>query len=497
MIHGLYGATTQLKEVCLSFALFQLLRRRFFGVTCPEAKLPKTHDLIFQGLLHNTEENCLAYRIMETELAFAYDHFFTTSPSLHTGLGKCNIFFSILSVTLLYPLGIIMSIDNLHFSEDLPGGGGLFIKGVIMLLSFTLELLQIYVHVSSDWAKVELACGSISLENSDIQIYKHGYKLRQPFGHWQNKIGQHSLLKDLHRRSVTSFTIDVAGSLFSVFQQCLGYVSAFPRGIHNPGVKEPDRIPLTNNVKLAIAQTLKANNGQLSNGVSSLRRNNLDGIFSRDDLDKISLWACQQKIQATNLLIWHIATEYCDIAQSLQTTERGGYVVAPLPCFMKNKTVALEISNYCAYLMAFAPELLPDHHLETTLWFYGARLDALNFLREDRSPESKYMKMKNHEQQRNTSFVLGIWLGKKLEEIADDGRRWKILADLWTEMILYIAPSDNARDHIQHLANGGEFLTHLWALLTHAGILDRGQLNPDQPRVEIINTQNSASHQEG
>jgi hypothetical protein len=99
------------------------------------------------------------------------------------------------------------------------------------------------------------------------------------------------------------------GSLFSVFQRFVGYVPALPRGIHHPGVKEPDNIPLTDDVKLAIAQTLKASNGHLSNGASSLRHN---------DLDEVSLWACQHKIQAANLVIWHIATEYCGIAQSIQ-----------------------------------------------------------------------------------------------------------------------------------------------------------------------------------
>jgi hypothetical protein len=55
-------------------------------------------------------------------------------------------------------------------------------------------------------------------------------------------------------------------------------------------------------------------------------------------------------------------------------------------------------------------------------------------------------------------------------------------------MTLYIAPSNNARDHIQHLANGGEFLTHLWALLTHAGILERAQQN-------VVNIQSAGAHQ--
>ncbi|CAO2206179.1 unnamed protein product [Urochloa humidicola] len=66
---------------------------------------------------------------------------------------------------------------------------------------------------------------------------------------------------------------------------------------------------------------------------------------------------------------------------------------------------------------------------------------------------------------------------QQLEEMEKD-TRWKVLADFWAEKMLYVAPSDNVKDHIERLANGGEFITHLWALLTHAGILERGQSNP-------------------
>jgi hypothetical protein len=40
-------------------------------------------------------------------------------------------------------------------------------------------------------------------------------------------------------------------------------------------------------------------------------------------------------------------------------------------------------------------------------------------------------------------------------------------------MMLYVVPSDNVKEHIEQLAKGGEFITHLWALLSHAGILER------------------------
>lgn len=113
------------------------------------------------------------------------------------------------------------------------------------------------------------------------------------------------------------------------------------------------------------------------------------------------------------------------------------------------------------------------------------RNEALNLLRKDRTPFEKHTKMKTYHRQHETTFASGIWLGKKLEEMRDDSR-WKMLADFWTEMILYAAPSDNAKDHIQHLANGGEFLTHLWALLSHAGILERDQQIHGHPPAECF-----------
>jgi hypothetical protein len=48
--------------------------------------------------------------------------------------------------------------------------------------------------------------------------------------------------------------------------------------------------------------------------------------------------------------------------------------------------------------------------------------------------------------------------------------RWEILAEFWVKALLYAAPSDNVEEHMQHLSQGGELITHLWALLYHAGV---------------------------
>ncbi|EMS56826.1 hypothetical protein TRIUR3_33020 [Triticum urartu] len=68
--------------------------------------------------------------------------------------------------------------------------------------------------------------------------------------------------------------------------------------------------------------------------------------------------------------------------------------------------------------------------------------------------------------------------------VPDEGRRWKVLAEFWAEFILFLGPSDNVDIHAEMLGAGGEFMTQLWALLSHAGILERpAAATPSAPRA--------------
>ena len=70
----------------------------------------------------------------------------------------------------------------------------------------------------------------------------------------------------------------------------------------------------------------------------------------------------------------------------------------------------------------------------------------------------------------------GVTLGASLQEKAASDhpeRVWKMLADVWTELIVYLAPStdeERMKGHEDALMQGGEFITVLWALTTHTGI---------------------------
>jgi hypothetical protein len=73
----------------------------------------------------------------------------------------------------------------------------------------------------------------------------------------------------------------------------------------------------------------------------------------------------------------------------------------------------------------------------------------------------------------------GVRLGKQLVDlVSNEDIGWGILAMFWSEMILYIAPSDNQKAHKKAMASGTELVTLIWVLLNHAGIITRPNI-PD------------------
>ena len=242
-------------------------------------------------------------------------------------------------------------------------------------------------------------------------------------------------------------------------------LTATSRGLHF--VKLPDTLkPLI----VALLKLKSSSDGHtlISNGEASVVRNGVSRQLS---------WTLQNETQAETMLIWHIATEYLVIA--LPDEAAAG------SC--RHCEVATKLSRYCAYLMSEAPELLPGNSVDTKFIFDHAMIEA----REALGSKSK-SKLRERDRLRKvlaagstgddadagTIFSRGIKLGAKLESIREGSLRWKLMAEFWVETVLYVAPSDKAMAHMERLARGGEFLTHVWALLTHAGILTRS-LEPD------------------
>ncbi|XBH70273.1 hypothetical protein VPH35_097966 [Triticum aestivum] len=161
-------------------------------------------------------------------------------------------------------------------------------------------------------------------------------------------------------------------------------------------------------------------------------------------------------------------------------------------------TIANSLSRYCAYLLVAKPDLTPDSFLVPKIVFQKTVESAHDgILKNCDSLESRRIKLNEADEpiENSEEDVLkqGAALGKELLKIPTDEIRWKILEEVWTELLIHIAPTRNAHAHRKCLS-GGEFITHIWAFLWHYGI-QKSSLWPNE--VALANRAPAAPENDG
>lgn len=450
-IFSSYSATPAiclLKDLCLSFAMFHLVVRRYFGYTCPESGLDKTRDLVLDGLLQTEQDYERAFQVIEAELAFVYDFFFTKYASIMYGneVWYCARSLTLTFVTIAagaWSLSVVNRHGSILGSRLVETSTRDVLVTLIALAALSVsQFLQIWTYCVSDWAKISLVCKYVAHPSwqGNARIEKLLLRLGRPhrwLRYWRNTIGQYSVLDSFSSK----------------------HKHRLKKLLPSREAGKPVELPME--VKRAVARTIKnSTNGYLSHGTSALMRH------SMSDLLHGTCKITDEYTLTHSILVWHVATCFCEISDTIRRPDD----VHP------NQVVATILSNYCTYLVAFAPTLLPGSAPEMKCALDEMVKEAKETLQDIVSPREKYEKLSELQYVDGDGrklFTHGVVLGRVLESMHNHANRWDLLADFWAEMMVYIAPSNNVAGHIELLAEGGEFVTHVWALLMHAGILER------------------------
>jgi hypothetical protein len=464
-----------LSDVCLSFSLSHLLQRRFYRLSCAEKKKSVARKFVLEGLLRSRDgavDYKRAFKVIEVELAFLYDTFFTGNAFLHYYESKGTTIWGLASIVGICFVGVAAVVSG---TRSTPGGTIIVDTTTIeliltLVILVSLALLQFWHLIccwSSNWARVAFACEYIKNGKRLSHLMRLRRWVLQRIGcdksHlWRNKLGQYSLIESITAKEHKLFSM-LGGCLHQVYSQILvilrlQYIEqAFRETL---GVKTGDAIELHADVKEAIVDFIISRECKLQNWPSTL--DNRDGwndsphfLFLPDHV--------------VTIMRLHIATCYCELVMRKEgfsvQDEGAGEIVK------KNRGVATALSKYCAYLMVSAPRLLHRDHLGTKSVYSEVAQAARSSLHGVNDKLEAMRRLGEHEEPSDGDkiFLTGVAFGKHLETMP---KRWEVLAELWVGALLYAAPSDNAEDHIGCLAQGGEFITHLWALLSHAGILN-------------------------
>eukprot|EP00267_Zea_mays_P025052 XP_008651982.2 uncharacterized protein LOC103631911 [Zea mays] len=462
------GNSASLKDLCLSYALFVELKNRcFFGRVRPKTSsaTTKDHDFVFKKLLPSEGDFRRAFRIIEAELGFCYDFFFTKYyyTFIATNLPPVPfLHFLVLAKTvLIFIVGVFAVRNSLVLETPNPiievqiSRADYIISLLLLVVALVVELVHVAFYLASDWAQVTLAI---------MRVKKHWYETNT-FGAVISFLRRVTFSGQLRRNRMKQY---------SVIEQ-----------------RQEDPVEVSDAVKRAVARSL----------ISTYGGNNP----TNDDAAAVETWQWQDQMpfrryswalkglsQLEVMLIWHVATEYCDISagptpspSNLSTTCCAHLFANALGLRREDhRGVAVHLSRYYAYLIESVPELLPYHQADIAQLAHKVVEERTELLRLD-STTNIYDKMKDlqgtgEEDDPRKIFHKGVKLGKQLGRM-EDGDHWEVLQDFWAKTTIHAAKSHyTTKQHMQHLESGGEFLTHIWALLAHAGILNLNVDNEDQ-----------------
>ena len=488
----------RLRRMCLSFSLFKLLRQRFEhlpALTTPEA--PSYRQIIFRGLHDHTLTAEVLFDVTNDELNFLCEYYHSVVPVVLASpffLLANYILLPLVICILCFVLIVLCSNGDVPFAfSTMYSDNHLTYFGVtqmtrclpkffrspivfflivdfsitfLLFIMFIYEVLwEFFVFLLSDWFMVSLLC-KYATDPS-----RCNGRTGSAFFGWSMRciLFARSLM---HRPSI-SF------NQFSVLKFCGVTIPA-----HIP-LKFPilvREIPVPNQVKRSISDYLTKlydRDGNVAPNAPALG-NGRSALQAAGYCDLLPF--CDGESVAEVILTWHIATSLLEVE------------LPPPPSGNSNYDVAASLSKYCAYLVAFQPELLPDNQDSVERVFKAMKLELFQILglcgyyfSPCRSTRYRNIKSSGEPQgtaaaEATTVVAKGATLGSILASKAEQHSAeavWSVLADLWVELIVYIAPSTNGEcvgAHENVLAKGGEFITVLWAMATHAGMR-----RPDTP----------------
>ncbi|KAL9375687.1 hypothetical protein Peur_032566 [Populus x canadensis] len=423
-----------------------------------------------------------AFKVVEAELGLIYDMLYTKAPLIYSRAGiilRCIS--SLLSVTAFITFQV--KIDKHDYSKT-----DIAITYLLFAAAVFLEFYAFLCLVLSDWTMIWL------IDKGGNGLTKATYSLIRKITRgerWSRSISQYNLKSSSIEREPPKFL------------EFLG-IDEMMRQMHvNRKDLNVDLQGFIFGHLLKKAEKMKEDlNFFDKNDRSKVIRQRGDGVLEREELLRDYKWCTTEVEFSRSILVWHLATDIC----YLDDNKDGSNV-------SKEYEASRCLSEYMMYLLVIRPNMLSkgfcdEVYQETlrdlrVLWRLKDRgPDAKEYQRtlrvlwrlKDRGPDDKEYKrtlleLRNSEsrgcddigfQRRwktSKSVLRGVErLARQLLLLGPE-KRWRMIKEVWVEMVAYAAAHCPWKEHTQQLRRGGELLTHVSLLGLHLGLSEQYEYN--------------------
>ncbi|XP_061344499.1 uncharacterized protein LOC133290437 [Gastrolobium bilobum] len=237
-----------------------------------------------------------------------------------------------------------------------------------------------------------------------------------------------------------------------------------------------------------------------------------EGEIRRHDIDKLMPYVDANIVTFDQSLIqWHIATDllfYDDHknAQDEDVEEGRGNTDKEDELF---RDFSKLLSDYMLYLLIMQPNMMSAIGGIGQIRFQDTWAEANKFFskRDQKIREDQEKKEMNDQKKRACRKLIDVCTDQEPSSVKGDRsksvlfdacrlaneikklnekKRWKIIAQVWVELLSYAASNCRPITHVQQLGKGGEFISLVWLLMTHLGLAKQFQIKEGHARAKLI-----------
>ncbi|CAM8918906.1 unnamed protein product [Rhodiola kirilowii] len=211
-----------------------------------------------------------------------------------------------------------------------------------------------------------------------------------------------------------------------------------------------------------------------------------------------------------SLLLWHVATELCEQDEDnpsgishQATTDVEAPSSAQVADMSKYRRFCKVLSEYMLYLLVMKPTMMSAVSGIGQIRYQDTCEELKRFVKRDHKEQNNIKDMHREACNRllliNTkvepSYVKGdksksvlfdaCILAKKLIDLKRE-KRWKIMSQVWVEIMAYAASHCRANTHAQEISKGGQLLCFVWLLMAHFGLGEQFRIKSGNARAKLI-----------
>lgn len=428
------------------------------------------HDIIkSRSFVQNS--NCdVVFKVIEIELGFIYDVFYTKAVVAYSHMGSFLRFISFLCTVVVFFAFLFIEKQGYRRLD-------ISITYILLAGAVALEIYAVVLLLCSDravlWLSKQKNVVADSLNHSILPFLPTEPK------RWSNKIAQFNLIR---------LCINDKPTNWGLLQKALCIYETMEMNRYE------DFQTVSKELKELIFQQLRKKSRSAFDYSACKRLCSHRGLWVLEEekcLDQLG-WSIENAEFDQSILLWHIATDLCYYSGMLENSSD-----AELNEKSNFKEISKWLSDYMLYLLVMRPFMLPNGIGQ--IRFQDTRAEAEEFFRGRNSVKdakkacatllqvsTKILPLEVKGDRSKSVLFDACKLVQALRSLKwEKEKKWEMVSHVWVEMLSYAACQCQRSQHAQQLRQGGELLTHVWLLMAHLGITEQFQISKGHARAKL------------